>query len=207
MRMQLSGQLAVVVLGLLSLSCGSITPAMPNPITEPVVDQPGRNMIRYRDRVIEVVVETGFAANNMAEDWLILNVGLSGMTGGATEVDRRLISVRTPDGRTIPLPSYKEFNAAYDELASAARRAAIAGQPLDFTRGGRRACVINFMPLPGSGVPANMAVNVSKNDLCVGMLYFPIRGGVQPGRWKLVLEFEETKAVVPFILETDRSRD
>jgi len=199
----LSGLLAVAVLGLLAFGCGSVTPAMPNPITEPVVDQPGRNMIRYRDRVIEVVVETGFAANNMAEDWLILNVALSGMTGGATKVDRRLISVRTPDGRTIPLPSYREFNAAYNELASAARRAALASQPLDFTRGGRRACAINFMPLPGSGVAANKAVNVTKNDLCVGMLYFPVRGGVQPGRWKLILEFEETQAVVPFILETD----
>ena len=201
--MQSSGPLAVAVLGLLTLGCGSTTPAMPNPITEPVVDQPGRDMIRYRDKVIEVVVESRFAANNLAEDWLILNVALSGMTGAATKVDRRLISVRTPDGRTIPLPSYKEFNAAYGELASAARRAAIASQPLDFTRGGRRACGINFMPLPGSGVAANKALNVTKNELCVGMLYFPVRGGVQPGRWKLILDFEETQAVVPFVLETD----
>ena len=203
MRKSLSGLLAVAVLGLLAFGCGSVTPAMPNPITEPVVDQPGRDIIRYRDKVIEVVVETGFAANNMAEDWLILNVALSGMTGGATKVDRRLISVRTPDGRTIPLPSYKEFNAAYGELASAARRAALTSQPLDFTRGGRRACGINFMPLPGSGVAANKALNVTKNELCVGMLYFPVRGGVQPGRWKLILDFEETQAVVPFVLETD----
>ncbi len=201
--MQLSGLLMVAFLGLLAPGCGSVTPAMPNPITEPVVDQPGRDIIRYRDRVIEVVVESGFAANNMAEDWLILNVALSGMTGGATKVDRRLISIRTPDGRTIPLPSYKEFNAAYDELASAARRAALTSQPLGFTRGGRRACAINFMPLPGSGVAANKAVNVTKNDLCVGMLYFPVRGGVQPGRWKLILDYEETQAVVPFVLETD----
>jgi len=201
--MQSSGLLAVTLLGLLALGCGSTTPAMPNPITEPVVDQPGRNMIRYRDKVIEVVVESRFAANNLAEDWLILNVAFSGMTGAATKVDRRLISVRTPDGTTIPLPSYKEFNAAYDEYASAARRAALASQPLDFTRGGRRDCAINFMPLPGSGVAANKALNVTKNDLCVGKLYFPVRGGVQPGRWRLILDFEETQAVVPFVLETD----
>jgi len=61
----------------------------------------------------------------------------------------------------------------------------------------------NFMPLPGSGVAANTAINVTKNDLCVGMLFFPIRGGVQPGRWKLILEFVETEAVVPFVLEID----
>ena len=203
MRKQLTNLLAIAVLGLLASGCGSVTPAVPNPITEPVVDQPGRHLVHYRDLVIEVVVETTFAANNIADDWLILNVALSGMTGAATKVDRRLISVRTPDGRTVPLPSYKEFNAAYNQLASAARRAALASQPLDFTRGGRRACAINFMPLPGSGVAANTAINVTKNDLCVGMLFFPIRGGVQPGRWKLILEFVETEAVVPFVLEID----
>jgi len=202
-RKQLNNLLTIAVLGLLTSGCGSVTPAVPNPITEPVVDQPGRHLVHYRDLVIDVVVETTFAANNIADDWLILNLALSGMTGAATKVDRRLISVRTPDGRTVPLPSYKEFNAAYNELASAARRAALASQPLDFTRGGRRACAINFMPLPGSGVAANTAINVTKNDLCVGMLFFPIRGGVQPGRWKLILEFVETEAVVPFVLEID----
>ena len=203
MRMKLSGLLAVAVLGLVASGCGSVTPAMPNPITEPIVDQPGRYIVRYRDLVIEVVVETKYATNNIAEDWLILNVALSGMTGAATKVDRNLISVRTPDGRTIPMPTYREFNAAYTELASAARRAALTSDPLDFTRGGRRDCQIDFFPLPGSGRSSRTALNVTKNDLCVGMLYFPIRGGVQPGRWKLILEFVETEAVVPFILEVD----
>ena len=202
MGVKRNGMCAVVILGLLASTCGCLTPGMPNPITEPVVDQPGQSIVRYRDRDIEVVVETNFAANNLADEWLILNVALSGMTGGAIKVDRRLISVRTPDGRTIPLPSYREFNAAYGELASTARRAALASQPLDFTRGGRRSCAINFMPLPGSGEVANTAVNITKNDLCVGMFYFPIRGGVQPGPWKLIIELEETRAIVPFILET-----
>jgi hypothetical protein len=59
------------------------------------------------------------------------------------------------------------------------------------------------MPLPGSGKVARTAVNVTKNDYCAGLLYFPVRGGVQPGRWKLVIEFEESQAVVPFTLEAD----
>jgi len=123
------------------------------------------------------------------------------MPGGATKVDRRLISVRTPDGRTIPMPTYREFNAAYTELASAARRAALASDPLNFTRGGRRDCLLDFFPLPGSGRSSRTALNVTKNELCVGMLYFPVRNGVQPGNWKLIVEFVETEAVVPFTLE------
>jgi hypothetical protein len=176
---------------------------MPNPITEPVIDQPGRFIVRYRDSVIEVVLDTKFAANSLGDEWLILNAAMSGMTGGATTVERDLVSLRSPDGRTIPMPTYREFNAAYNDLASAARRAALASDPLDFTRGGRRDCLIDFFPLPGSGRAAKTALHVTKNQLCVGMLFFPVRNGVQPGNWRLIIEFEETEAVVPFTLEAD----
>jgi len=203
MREQLLNILTIGFVGVMASGCGSTTPAMPNPITEPVIDQPGRFIVRYRDSVIEVVLDTKFAAGSLGEEWLILNAAMSGMTGGATSVERELISVRTPDGRTIPMPTYREFNAAYGDLASAARRAALASDPLDFTRGGRRGCLIDFFPKPGSGRAAKTALHVTKNQLCVGMLFFQVRNGVQPGNWKLVIEFEETEAVVPFTLETE----
>jgi hypothetical protein len=79
----------------------------------------------------------------------------------------------------------------------------LASDPLDFTRGGRRDCLIDFFPLPGSGRSSKTALNVTKNQLCVGMLFFPVKNGVQPGNWKLTVEFEETEAVVPFTLEAD----
>ena len=204
MGLHLKTLLVLGVLCVVAVGCGSTTPAMPNPITEPMIDQPGRYMVRYRDAVIEIVIDTKFAANNLGEEWLILNTAMSGMTGGTTKVERDLISVRTPEGRTIPMPSYRDFNAAYNEIASAARRAALASDPLVFTRGGRRDCLIDFFPLPGSGRSARTALNVSKNELCVGMLYFPVGNGVQPGNWRLIVEFEETEAVAPFTLELER---
>jgi hypothetical protein len=203
MRPYLQSSLAITLLGLVSWGCGSTTPAMPNPITEPVIDQPGRYIVRYRDSVIEVVLDTKFASSSLGEEWLILNAAMSGMTGGATTVERDLVSLRSPDGRTIPMPTYREFNSAYNDLASAARRAALASDPLDFTRGGRRDCLIDFFPRPGSGRAAKTALHVTKNQLCVGMLFFPVRNGVQPGNWKLIIEFEETEAVVPFTLEVE----
>jgi hypothetical protein len=196
--------LVLAVLGVAAAGCGTTTPAMQNPITEPTIDQPGRYIVRYRDTVIEVILDTSFAANNLGEKWLILNAAMSGMTGGATKVKRDLTSLRTPEGRTIPMPTYREFNAAYNELAPAARRAELASDPLDFMRGGRRSCLIDFFPLPGSGRSSNTALNVTKNELCVGKLYFPVGNGVQPGNWKLIIEFEETEAVVPFTLDVER---
>jgi hypothetical protein len=203
MRPYLQRSFAVALLGIVTWGCGSTTPAMPNPITEPVIDQPGRFIVRYRDSVIEVVLDTKFAAGSLGDEWLILNAAMSGMTGGATTVERGLVSLRAPDGRTIPMPTYREFNAAYNDLASASRRAALASDPLDFTRGGRRGCLIDFFPLPGSGRSSKTALHVTKNLLCVGMLFFPVSNGVQPGSWKLIIEFEETEAVVPFTLETE----
>jgi hypothetical protein len=201
MTLMLKRIVIVAVLGGMAAGCGTTTPAIPRPVTEPLVDRPGEDLVRYRDAVIEVVLETRFATQNLGEPWLIVNVALSGMTGAASQVKRDRVSVRTPDGRTIPLPSYREFLAAWDsELAAAARRAGIASQPLDFTRANRRSCLLDFMPEPGSGQSARTALNVTNREVCVGMMYFPIAGGVQPGSWRLVLEFEETDAVVPFTL-------
>ena len=155
--------------------CGTTTPAMPNPVTEPVIDQPGQDIVRYRDAVIELLLESRFASDNLGEPWLILNVAFSGMTGAASMVDRDLVSVRTPDGRTIPLPPYSEFLSAYStELASAARRAALASQPLDFTRANRRPCAINFMPQPGSDV---LDVGAGRGNKTVCLQALAMRAG------------------------------
>lgn len=204
MRLQWSKLIILGLLGAVAAGCASTTPAMPNPVTEPLIDQPGRHIVRYRDAVIEIVIDSEFAANNLGEQWLILSMGLSGMTGGQTKVEREMVSVRSPDGRTFVLPSYRQFNADYTEIAPTARRASIATDPLDFTRGGRRDCRIDFFPLPGSGRSARLALLLNKNEFCVGMFYFPIPNGVQPGDWRMIVEFEETEAVVPFTLPLEK---
>ena len=192
--------LATLTVTILGAGCGTTTPAISRPVTEPVIDQPGSDLVRYRDATVEIVLDTGFAKDNLGADWLVLNAAFSGMTGAATAIDRDRVSVRTPDGTTIPLPSYREFRAAFDDLAAVQRRAALASDPLDFTRGGRRPCTISFMPTPGAPVAANTVLHVTKNELCVGLLYFPIPGGVQAGTWRFVVDFEESRAVVPFTL-------
>jgi len=39
--------------------------------------------------------------------------------------------------------------------------------------------------------------------VCWGPLVFQVPGGVQPGRWRLVIELEESTADIPFELEVD----
>ena len=179
--------------------CSSSSPGKGRP-TEPSVDKPGKTISRYSDSLVEVIVDYKFANNSLGEDWMILNVAVTSWESKAIEVRRGHVLVRTPDGRKIPLPTYPEFNAAYSEIQSAARRAALASDPIDFTQAGRQTCDLRFQPLPGT-VAALESVWVNMRKICQGLLYFPVQGGVQPGTWEFIIEFEEFDARVPFELE------
>jgi len=47
-------------------------------------------------------------------------------------------------------------------------------------------------------------VPVSTFQLCSGPLVFKVSGGVQPGRWRLVIELEESRVDIPFELEVGK---
>ncbi len=169
--------------------------------TEPRLDKPGKTISRYRDTLVEVIVDYKFANKSIGDEWIILNVAITGWESKAVEVRRGHVLVRTPDGRKIPLPPYPDFIAAYPEVQSAARRAALASDPIDFTQAGRRTCDLGFQPLPGTNT-ALESVYVNMRKICQGLLFFPVQGGIQPGTWELIIEFEEFDARVPF--EIDR---
>jgi hypothetical protein len=183
----------------LFVGCSSTSPSK-GTTTEPTVDQPGRTISRYRDPLVEVIVDYKFANLSQGDNWMILNVAVTSSESAAIEVRRGHVLVRTPDGRKIPLPPYSDFIAAYPEVQSAARRAALASDPIDFTQAGRQTCDLRFQPLPGT-VAALESVYVNMRKICQGLLYFPVQGGIQPGRWEFIIEFEEFDARVPFEIE------
>ena len=167
---------------------------------EPTVDKAGKTIARYRDQLVEVIVDYKFASRSLGDDWMILNVAVTSSESKAIEVRRKHVLVRTPDGRKIPLPPYADFIAAYPEVQSASRRAALASDPIDFTQAGRQTCDLRFQPLPGT-VAALESVYVNMRKICQGLLYFPVQGGIQPGRWEFIIEFEEFDARVPFEID------
>lgn len=166
---------------------------------EDPIDRLGKTMVRFNSPLVEVIVDYKFAQSSLGDDWLVLNVAVTSSQSVSTEVSSSSVMVRTPDGRTIPLPPYSEFSKAYPEIQSAARRAALASDPVDFTHGGRRTCELAFQPLPGT-ITALKSVFVNMRKICQGLLFFPVEGGIQPGTWNFVIEFEEFDAQVPFDL-------
>jgi hypothetical protein len=194
-----SSILAILTIAV-SVACTTSAPAPKRPITEPVVDEPGRNITRYRGPRVEVVVGTKHASNTVGSDWLILHVGVGGMVSESIEVRRDKVTLRTPDGEWHSIMPHQEFSSRYSEIAGPARQAAIAAEPLDFTRPGRTDCALGFMPLPGTGIVLEgQQVNLRK--FCQGFLYFPMPGGVQAGPYMLKIELDEWNVRVPFTIE------
>lgn len=181
-------------------ACSSSGTSSKGRTNEPTVDKAGKTIARYRDQLVEVIVDYKFASRSLGDDWIILNVAVTSSESKAIEVRRKHVLVRTPDGRKIPLPPYADFISAYPEVQSAARRAAVASDPIDFTMAGRQTCDLAFQPLPGT-VASLESVFVNMRKICSGLLYFPVQGGIQPGRWEFIIEFEEFDARVPFEIE------
>ena len=195
-RCFLGAALAAMVAGCGSSSSDSSQPAGP---AKPSVTQVGRTQVRTVGADLEGVVSYKFADSSLGDEWLIIDAALTGERAAAIEVKVADVSMRTPDGRRIPLPTQKEFIDAYPQLQSMLRRAAVASEPLEATRGGKRPCDLNFLRLPGTGSTRD-AIWINQRELCVGMLAFPVAGGIQPGRWMLIIELEESSLEIPFDL-------
>ncbi len=190
-----------VVAAVMIVGCGSSGSDAPktSSTAKPSVTQVGRTQVRTVGADLTGVVSYKFADSNLGDEWLIIDVALTGERTESIEVKLSDVSVRTPDGSRIPLPTQKEFIEAYPQLQSMLRRAAVAAEPLEATRGGKRPCDLNFLRIPGTGSTRD-AIWINQNQLCVGMLVFPVQGGVQPGRWKLIIELEESSLEMPFDL-------
>ena len=107
--------------------------------------------------------------------------------------------LRTPDGSQIPAPSQKEFNEAYSGLRANISQANVAREPMDYFPPNRVDCAIQFYVAPGEGVAFDQ-VTVNDRRACQGKLFFNIPGGIQPGRWVLGIDLEETDIRIPFQL-------
>jgi len=188
----------VVIAGVVLTGCSSSSSASAHS-TAPGATQVGQTMVRSVGADLEGIVGYNFADSSLGDTWLIIDLALTGLRAESIEVKQEAISVVTPDGRRIPLPTQKEFIAAYSEVQSAVHRAAVASQPLEATRGGRRPCDLDYLRLPGTGSTRD-AIWINQRELCVGMLAFPVSGGIQPGRWRLTIELEESGLDIPFDL-------
>jgi len=152
----------------------------------------------------EGFVTLGYRTANasVGQEWMLLDIGATVRESVGTFILKRdAVSLETPDGKTLPLPTVPEYRAAdlrgIQTMANATRDS-ISYFPGDVTR----RCAISFFPDAKRGNLAYDQVELSFRNGCLGRLYFHVPGGIKTGQHWLKVKFATTEVHVPFRILT-----
>ena len=135
---------------------------------------------------------------SVGEEWMLLEVGVT-LREGVPDYDltRDAVSLETPDGKTIPLPSVEEYRKA--NLRALQNREKVQRDSINyFPPNAHRACRIGFFAdLDQRALPWD-EVELSDQRACLGRFYFPVPGGITYGQHWLNVKFAKSLVRVPF---------
>jgi hypothetical protein len=147
------------------------------------------------------------ANRSIGEEWMLLEVGIT-LRDGVKNYDfkRDALSIETPDGKTLPLPSTPEFRAASTQALQT--RAKVQRDSINyFPPGATQACRLGFFSdLDDRAMPWDQ-VELSDRRACLGRIYFKVPGGIKYGQHWLNVKFRDSLIRVPFrILTQDEEK-
>jgi hypothetical protein len=147
----------------------------------------------------------GYRVTNQSvgEEWMLLEVGLTVLQAAQSYVlKREHLSLETPDGKTIPLPSNQEFRQA--DLRALENRARIVRDSINyFPPMASQACAMKFFAELDAPNPTTFdQVELSQQRACLGRLFFKVPGGIQYGQHWLNIQFATSPVRVPFYILT-----
>ena len=119
-----------------------------------------------------VILGYQLANRSIGEEWMLLEVGLTVRDGVKNyTLTRDALSLETPDGKTLPLPSIEEFRKA--NTAALQNREKVQRDSINyFPPSASRACAMTFFPdLAYRAMPQD-DVELSSTRACLGRLYF-----------------------------------
>jgi len=162
------------------------------------VSRRGDHLFYYEGPEIEAILGTHETPRSLGEYWLVLGVWLRATSqGGTLTIDRSAVSAVTPDGHRLPLISQDEFRSAYSQIHTRVRRAKLSSPSAQSPTAPLQICDRWFFAEIGEGFPTD-ELYLTTFMQCSGPLVFAVPQGVQPGRWRLVIELEESRVDIPF---------
>ena len=150
-----------------------------------------------------VILGYQLANRSLGEEWMLLEVGMTVRDRVPDyTLKRDALSLETPDGKTLPLPSVSEHRAA-NTSALQAREKVQRDSINYFPPSASRPCRIGFfsdLDSPRHGVRRGQ---LSSQRACLGRLYFHMPGGIKYGQYWLNVKFEKSLVRVPFRILTE----
>ena len=154
----------------------------PSPGCREIITMEGKFVRASYNR--EGYVILGYQASNrsIGEEWMLLEVGMTILDNVPDyRLTRAAISLETPDGKTIPLPSITEQRSG--NVNAIQQRAKVQRDSINyFPTRASKACALLFFPDLGSRALPFDEVDLSNDRACVGRLYFqdPRRDRLRP---------------------------
>jgi len=144
------------------------------------------------------------AQQERGNPWILLNAGFVLREGVKDEtLKKEDFTIKTPDGKIVPLPTWAEVQADHSLRALNERSKKFNDNINYFPVGTKFGCAIQFFPeLTGPGL-ARDEFEISDLRACVGRLYFKVPGGIQVGQYWLNVKFAGSTVQVPFRIFTD----
>jgi hypothetical protein len=130
---------------------------------------------------------------------MILKLSVAGGRSGVTSVARENVHLKAPDGTVFDLPTEPEFRKVRGSMSMAFRQENIWEPAASRFTGSLRRLEEWFYSPPGQTFHRE-TIHPSSFQYCSGPLVFQVTGGVQAGNWKLVIDLEEMRAEIPFVL-------
>ena len=204
--------LAMVLVGLL-FTCAPVAPnhaqaqeppkvELPQPGVPEILDIQGKFIRAAYNNEGYVILGYQPANRSIGEEWMLLEVGIT-LRDGVPDftLTRDALSVDTPDGTTLPLPSISEFRTA--NTSALQNRAKVQRDTINyFPPGATVACRLGFFSDLQDRAAAWDQVELSSNRGCLGRLYFNVPGGIQYGQHWLNVKFQKSVVRVPFRILT-----
>ncbi len=142
----------------------------------------------------------GYRAANQSvgEPWMLLEVGISLREGVPPyTMPRDRLSLDTPDGQTLPLPTVSDYRKA--DLRALQTRAKVQRDSINyFPPNAHDACRIGLFSEVGSPAHAWDTVELTDSRACLGRLFFEVPGGIRYGQYWLNVRFKDSLIRVPF---------
>ena len=142
------------------------------------------------------------ANQSVGEPWILLEVGFS-LRDDVKDytLKREALSLETPDGKTVPLPTNAQYQDA--NLRSLLLREKVQRDSINyFPPNAHRACRVGFFAELDKPALAWDQVELTNQNACMGRLFFPVAGGITHGQYWLNVQFRDSLVRVPFRILT-----
>ena len=180
---------------------------IPDPGVPQIMTMEGRYVRAAYNNEGYAILGYKLANLSVGENWMLLEVGFA-LRDGMPDYDltRQAISLETPDGKTIPLPTIEEFRKG--DVRALQMREKVQRDSINyFPPNAHRACSIQFFTDVDSRAMAWDKVELSNQRACLGRLYFPIPSKITYGQHWLNVKFAKSLVRAPFrILTKDEEK-